>query len=506
MRGESVRRLRIVGVVVVAIVVVPGVALAAWVGADPGSGFARATIAPAGSIPSVSVLGRSVSVSWTASTFSDGGSVSGYTVARYDAVWGLVQTVHAACAGTISALSCTEDAVPPGSWRYSVTPRKGRWIGVESGLSPAVTVGAPTFTLSPSTITSLPATRPGSLTNYASGETVAYHLDGSGGPVLTGSTTPSPLPASGAASASVTIPTGTPDGVHTLYAVGSGGSSATATVTIDTTAPAVAAASIQKAAGGAGGRIKQGGSYFVYAQVSDAPAGVTSVTANASAVTTGATAVPLSFGSWTVDGVVFDYRSPVRTADAVLAEGSKSFSVTATDTVGNAGTVTGFSVTVDNTPPGGADVQTANVAGGTDGRAETGDTATFSFSEAIDPASVLAGWNGAPTSVTVRIIQQNGGDLLQVWDGANATQLPLGEVDLGGSNYVQTTSTFTGSSMTMSGTTVIVTLGTLSSGTVKMSHNAAGMSWTPSAAATDLAGNVCLVTPAAESGASDVEF
>jgi hypothetical protein len=501
------RPLRVIAVAIVAILLVPGVALAGWIQPGSGSASARATSAPAGSTPTVSVLGRSVTVSWTASTFPDGGAVSGYTIARFDASTGVAQTILSGCTGTITVLSCTENVVPAGTWKYAVTPRRARWIGAESPRSAAVTVVTPTFGFSSSaTVTALPATLPGSLANYLPGETVTFHLGAPNGTTLTGSIAPSPVPADGSVATSVTLPTGTSDGVHTVYAVGSSGSTASASVTVDRSSPTISTAAIQKSAGGRGGKIKAGGTYYVYAQVADAPAGVDTVTANVGAATTGATAVAMAFGSWTLDGVAYDYRSAVQTANAVLTPGAKTFTVTATDAAGNAGTTGGFSVTVDNTAPAGTDVQTANVGGGTVGKAETGDTATFSFSEALEPISVLAGWYGAATSVTVRIVQAGGGDRLQLWNAGNTTQLPLGELNLGGNNYVQTTSTFTGSTMTMSGTTVVVTLGTLASGTVKTANNAGTMSWTPSATATDLAGNACAVALAGETGASDIEF
>ena len=46
----------------------------------------------------------------------------------------------------------------------------------------------------------------------------------------------------------------------------------------------------------------------------------------------------------------------------------------------------------------------ANEAGGTVGRAEQGDSITYTWNEPIDPESLLPGWNGgSPATVTVRI-------------------------------------------------------------------------------------------------------
>ena len=137
------------------------------------------------------------------------------------------------------------------------------------------------------------------------------------------------------------------------------------------TAPAVSAAMIAKSAGGVGRLHPQGGQYHVYANVTDqgSPAsGVATVRANVSTVTTGATAVALTAGTYTVEGVSYNYRSAVQTASNPLAAGSKAFSITATDAATNAGTQGGFSVVVDNTAPSASDVQTVNTGhGGTRG-------------------------------------------------------------------------------------------------------------------------------------------
>lgn len=83
--------------------------------------------------------GQHIAVSWTGSTFAGGRAVPGYVVKRYDLL-GNAQTVGAACAGTVTGTSCTENAVPLGTWKYSVTPAAGSWRGTESGQSAAVAV------------------------------------------------------------------------------------------------------------------------------------------------------------------------------------------------------------------------------------------------------------------------------------------------------------------------------------------------------------------------------
>lgn len=490
---------------VLGILLIPGLALAAWTAAGSGDAFGRAFAMPTGSTPAVSVTGRNVSLSWSGSAFPNGDPVAGYVVRRYPSGGGSSQTVLADCAGTLTTTSCVEHAVPAGTWVYTITPVHASWTGAEGSASAVVTIDPPSLSLSPSTIASLPANLTGTLTGFATGETVTFRLDDPDtGTVLAGSISPDPVPLDGQASVSVTLPNGTSDGTHDVYAVGSLGTVASSSVTVDTTPPTVSAAAIQKNQGGTAGYLRQGGQYRVYADVSD-PQGVSSVTADVSAITTGQTAVPLVAGTYVVGGVTYNYRSAVLTADTPLAEGTRTFSITATDGLGNTGTQGGFTVTVDNTPPTGADIQTANASGGVVGRAETGDTITYTFSEPIEAQSILSGWSGGPTTVTVRLINNAGGDRVQIWNAGNTAQLPLGLVVLGRTDYTNANRTFTSSTMVMSGTTVTVTLGT-PSGAVTTAAGNGTMTWTPSATPYDRAANACLTTVATESGAADREF
>jgi hypothetical protein len=503
MRGRRVALASIVSVLVLA---GTGRAFASWNGSGTGTGWTAAASMPTGTTPSVAVSGRNVTVSWTASTVG-GQGVGGYVVRRYDAGTLALQTIGSACSGLVVGLSCTEAAVPAGSWVYSVTPVRGPWTGVEGSSSATAVVGAPTMSwTSSSSVSSLPATLTGTLANFVTGETATFRLDDpSTGTLLTGSTSPSSIPANGAATFSVTIPVGTSCGAHVVYAVGSSGSQASKSIGVivnDITPPAVSSAVIDKGTGNASGFIRQGGQYYVLANVSDpgtCASGVATVAANASAITTGSTSIPLTAGSFTAGGVSYGYRSNALTANAVLSSGSKAFSITATDVAGNTTNQGGFSVTVDNTPPTATDVQTTNVAGGTNGIAETGDAIVYTFSEPMDPGSILAGWNGSSTTVTLRLTNSSNGDSVTIFNAANTTQLSLGVADLGKKNYATASVLFTGSTMVMSGSTVTVTLGTPSGAGVRLG-NSTNIAWTPSSVATDRAGNACSATPVSQSG------
>jgi hypothetical protein len=283
----------------------------------------------------------------------------------------------------------------------------------------------------------------------------------------------------------------------------------------DWSPPAASASVIAKTAGGPGGYIRQGGTYYVYANITDAgnpPAGTASVTANVSSITTGLTAAPVAAGSYTVDGAAYNYRSAALTANATLAAGSYAYTLSLTDGAGNGATRTGLTVTVDNIAPSTTDVQTANATGGTAGKPELADQLVLTYSEPMDPTSILAGWTGAATNVVVRITDggTNGNDVLTVRNAANTAQLPLGSINLGRKDFVPATRDFgatgTASQMTQNASVITLTLGT-PSGTTGIAAGTGSMIWTPSASATDRAGNPSSTTAKTESGAAaDLEF
>lgn len=296
----------------------------------------------------------------------------------------------------------------------------------------------------------------------------------------------------------------------------------------DFRAPAITETAIGKTAGGTTGFVKQGGTYYVYATVAadtgNPASGIASVTANVAALTAGQSAAAMSAGSFPAGGVTYNYRAGPFTAEAVLAAGAKSFSVTSADVATNTSTVNG-SVSVDNTPPQASDAQTTNVGGGTNGLAEQGDSLVFTFSEPIEPESILAGWNGTATSVVVRVLDNGllglpaGNDSVQIANAANSAVLPLGVVDLGRSDYASGLlggsyrfgASGTPSTMTMSGSTITVVLGTYNSTILvdAVRGTAAGtgaMVWTPVATPFDRAANVMATTAATETGAADKDF
>ena len=117
-----------------------GAAQAAWSAGASGTAVGEAKTMTAGNVPSGSVTGNSVTLTWTASNFVEGGAIPGYVIRRFNNLTQAEATVGANCAGTVSGTTCTEDGVTIGTWRYTVTPAAGAWRGAQSAQSAAVTV------------------------------------------------------------------------------------------------------------------------------------------------------------------------------------------------------------------------------------------------------------------------------------------------------------------------------------------------------------------------------
>lgn len=237
------------------------------------------------------------------------------------------------------------------------------------------------------------------------------------------------------------------------------------------------------------------GTVTLSASVSDAGSGIASVTIQGA---------PTGSSTWTT--VCTTTASPYSCAynTTALANGGYDVRAIASDAAGN--TTTSATVSdrvVDNTAPTAVDVQTTNAAGGIVAKPDTGDLLMFTFSEPMRPSSILAGWSGAATPVTVRFANGNP-DVLTVWDPATGAQLGLGSAT-SGKKYVTATTTFTASNMVLSANTITVTLGT----TIGSTSSATGTStlmWTTSAAATDRAGNPLVAGVVTETGAADSDF
>ena len=182
----------------------------------------------------------------------------------------------------------------------------------------------------------------------------------------------------------------------------------------------------------------------------------------------------------------------------------------ATDNAGNAAGSTIASRRIDNLVPSAADVQTAN-GGATPGVIEAGDTITLTYSEEIDPTSIIAGWDGTGSqSIYIATTHHNQGDRMLFHSSvAPYPTIPLATspgvnldqdyVPNGGANFAAT--------LTRTGNSFTVTVGALVGGASHTTPPAAGtVTWFPSSGARDMVGKPASTTQRTETGASDREF
>ena len=286
-----------------------------------------------------------------------------------------------------------------------------------------------------------------------------------------------------------------PDGLYDARAIivdNAGFSTTTATITIriDNTAPSSATLT------NPGAVVK--GAVSLSGTAADAGSGVASWTAQ----------YRLSpSGTWT--DICSDTTSSYGCSWATtgVADGTYDLRAVARDGAGNTTTSTVITpVRVDNTAPTGTDVQATN--SGTIGQLTSGDTIRLTYSEAIAPASILAGWTG--TSRAIRVYVNDGGtvDTMDFRTSAGTTRLNLvnSATDLSlGRDFVGSATIFN-ATMAMSGSTVTVTLGSRISGTLKTVATTGTLTWRPNAAALDLAGLAASTTLVTESGTADRDF
>jgi hypothetical protein len=139
----------------------------------------------------------------------------------------------------------------------------------------------------------------------------------------------------------------------------------TGSVTVDNTAPTIAAETLATTATMVPGYVSQGRTYAAFVNAADAN-GIYSVSANVKNFTSGATAVaaPVCTTGCTAGATTYGYKTAAQTANASLAAGSKSYTITVTDQAGNTATASP-AATIDNTAPTVAiTFPTAGFAGG----------------------------------------------------------------------------------------------------------------------------------------------
>lgn len=211
-----------------------------------------------------------------------------------------------------------------------------------------------------------------------------------------------------------------------------------------------------------------------------------------------ATGTPVQTLTTTRSGATWSKTASTLSAGTYTAVASQS------DTSGNTGTSSANTFKIDTTKPTATSVSANNKTGGTAGKIESGDTLTFTYSEAIQPGSVWSGWDGSSSAVHIRFTS-SGNDTITVLTTGNLASINLGSVATNG-DYVTTTTTFNATmALSSDGTVVTVTLGTPSN-VASSANPGRNMSWTVGAGIKDLAGNT-ITTPATyNETSSDVDF
>lgn len=301
-------------------------AYAFWASSTSSSNAAAAADSlSAGSRPEVTASGAALTVTWAAGTTVNGHNATGYTITRYAAAAGGTGTpATGGCAGTVGALTCTEQNVPGGIWYYTVTPTIALWTGEESARS----TGTSSDSAAPvATVQSVSPAPNAAGWNNTSPVTVTVTADdgaaGSGVASITYAVDGGAKQTVGAAVATIPV---TGEGTHSVsyFATdnaGNAGAAQTQTVKIDTTAPAAPGLSVP--------------AYVNSANVAAVPVSGTAEAGSTVSVTAGddtahsvtVTATVSGTGTWSAS---LDLGS--------LNQGTITYSATATDATGNTGT------------------------------------------------------------------------------------------------------------------------------------------------------------------------
>jgi hypothetical protein len=155
----------------------------------------------------------------------------------------------------------------------------------------------------------------------------------------------------------------------------------------------------------------------------------------------------------------------------------------------------------DTVAPSASDIQTTNGGGGTALKIDAAgsDTMTYTFSEPMDPATIMTGWSGTSTTVTATVTNATSDDTIGV------TGASFGTVNTNTSFTISSVSC-TASTLVMSGSAVTLTLNTCAPTSKLRTGSASTFNWAPVATPTDQAGNPMSTTTRNETGGPKANF
>lgn len=174
---------------------------------------------------------------------------------------------------------------------------------------------------------------------------------------------------------------------------------------------------------------------YVYAAFSDT-SGIGAISADLATggIKTGTSALALAPGSYsTYSGTAWGWRSAATQIDTGLADGTRTFTVTATDGVGNTATTSpAQTVAIDDSIPDAGSTTCTNGGGSNNNTLSSPDYTDFAFGtdNTIFPGSIRPGWDGSDLAATATLYNNGSNDYfdfntafgIQLFQGTGATQ------------------------------------------------------------------------------------
>jgi hypothetical protein len=203
--------------VLVAVLVSAATCLAYYTSSGAGSATASVGSIDAPATVTVAQSGSGVTIAWSAATLANGSGVQGYEVTRSDGI------VVCGSPALVTALSCTDAAVPTGTYSYTVSAVYDSW-SASAASGPITILTTPAITADPAN----PSASPAAGFSFSGGGASSYQCQ-----LDSGAVTPCSSPESYS---------GLSDGTHSFTVNAAQGSSsgpvATYTWVVDTTPPA----------------------------------------------------------------------------------------------------------------------------------------------------------------------------------------------------------------------------------------------------------------------------